>query len=108
MLEGFEYLDKAANTGAEFLDHSYPEWYEAIDIDELDIGTMDSCILGQTVGFREFQYWLAKGTDEQEAERWLIHHGFTLSDDERWWIDDREFRGLTSIWKNLVEDRQTA
>lgn len=54
----YEYARERVVAGAAFLDEQQPGWYEAIDVDTLELAHGGSCVLGQLHG--EFRLGLGR------------------------------------------------
>lgn len=57
-----------ANKGARLLDEELPDWFERIDLEHLNLGEPDRCVLGQCFrATREIPRWSFAGYDCLEA-----------------------------------------
>lgn len=121
--------------GAAFLDEHEPGWWRAddkraIDLDMLDMGTGDVCILGQRcpvetlrvyLGFppmdeedREFAYMAyaeqlsgSPRGDRYPLDLWAVAHGFNRPFDVcNPDAMSREYAALTAEWKRLITSRR--
>jgi len=45
-----KHIEMDVNAGIDLLDKIYPGWDDWVDLDELDMNTVDKCILGQVFG----------------------------------------------------------
>jgi hypothetical protein len=83
----------AVKRGISFLDRHYPQWIEHINVETLDVGFNEVCMLGQLFGsFENGQQVL--GLIPLQAE-WL---GFNT------WIGN-DHEELTACWKSAIEKR---
>lgn len=93
----------AAARGAEFLDQRRPGWADEIDLDTLDLRSLDDCVLGQLYGD-----WGAANRAIPEIE-WnsgsQAYYGFEL--DGAPFSRDR-YKALTDEWRDQVLMRRHA
>ncbi len=123
--------------GAAFLDEHDPDWWKAdvpnaIDLDGLDLGDGEICILGQRcpltvlAGYcglepgqvgrahRERSYIAyirhLSGLTDRQTFAWAVNHGFNAAgpepgdEEER----EREYDALTAEWKRVITGRRAA
>lgn len=113
--------------GAAFLDEHDPEWWRAdvkraIDLDTLNLGVTDRCVLGQRcpVGTYFDSYeWMTRydalaamfsgieASDSSDLDTWAIPLGFQ-AEDEDWEAEGGEFDALTAEWKRVITERRAA
>ncbi len=92
--------------GIALLDKKHPDWEHGIQIDELDMSSGYSCILGQLFngGFTEgvnclFGFsWSGSVPVTNEEYRIVADHGFVTSVD---------YHQLEIIWKGLFQQKKT-
>lgn len=123
----FEEYQLAVKKGAYWLDEVYPSWFEAINLESLDLSTANSCVLGQLVskddpdcfGFFTMTKWLAEGIANSKSEyksplyqrhvvdEFMHDNGFNINEDVA--LDDIDeesvFGMLTDLWAQEVERR---
>ena len=111
--------------GAAYLDEHDPGWDAAIDLELLDLGSGDRCILGQRCPMETLTAWLGSAPDDSDdfeyayhaqaqaltglpsrglrtgLEEWAISHGFNASFQE-----DDEYGALTAEWRRVIEARR--
>lgn len=89
--------------GAALLDQAYPEWYKAIDLDELDLESTASCVLGQLATDLALQ---GSSPYAAMAER-LGFAPFGDEAEEYGFIDatDSDYPGLTRKWAAAIKRR---
>lgn len=77
----------AVERGAAWLDSECPDWVTEINLDDLDLGNAELCVLGQTA------HRLPESKPRQEIGAddtgyWMVLHGYGL---ERWWAIENGF-----------------
>jgi hypothetical protein len=95
--------------GAKWLDENHPGWASRIDVSVLDIGSCDSCVLGQL--FEGYEAAPYASTNTANGAFVAPERGFT------WYVRDADpplilwkerYAELTAEWKRLIESRRTA
>lgn len=111
--------------GAAFLDQHDPEWWRAdveraIDLDRLNLGYSDTCVLGQRcpLGLRggnysEYQAFAAKligaqPYEEPEINAWAAPLGFQAQLGRPIGEEMADYRALTAEWKRVITERRAA
>lgn len=95
----FNDLLNAVHKGAEWLDHFNPEWSDMIDVEILELGSVDECILGQL------------GLIDDYSIAWMREHGFWQPRDWSYVCEDRDdeevdtYDLLTDMWKYELAQR---
>src|SRR5262245_29088193 len=102
--------------GAALLDARRPGWRENLDVDDLDMGSVTRCVIGQTLGVEHRperyvgQRWAAALTELSgvltrfsgwltESQRvWAAEHGF----DVRFPTYDGGYARLTDEWRTYL------
>ena len=83
----------SAARGAAYLDNRRPGWHNEIDVDNLDLRSLDACVLGQLYGD-----WGA-GQDALEEFRWngeaQIEYGFEVAAPH----STPRYAALTEAWR---------
>lgn len=113
--------------GAKFLDDTIPGWFERINLDELDMGDDEYCILGQLFdeyvpGCKELNLQCFYSREQRSRDRYWNSHlpdehfdyhayelGFTISPDlwDDTTIAERKphFTALTTMWGGVIHLR---
>ena len=112
-----EEVQMAVKEGAAWLDQVYPSWLEAIDLDDLDLSSAHSCILGQVAkppkdcrvaGYSLIATTATEVFGNRGSDNWLGSHGFCTTEAHR--RDDadieNEYMQLQEAWVNLIIERQ--
>lgn len=107
-----EDLFLAVKKGAYLLDEKYPKWHESIDLDILDLGRADLCILGQLGREHSRSYETELDFLGIKAEE----YGFSLdmesvelpTEPEDWAKRPSQWEILTDLWINQIRLRQLA
>lgn len=97
--------------GAELLDETYDRWWDAIDLDTLEIDHTDHCILGQLgkdsrFGSGDYNHMRSlvfadwTGDEAESAEA----HGFDIVGGNQYW--EEEYAALTDEWKTPINERK--
>lgn len=88
--------------GAALLDVATPGWFEAINLDWLDLSNCNRCVLGQLAGdFMDALVEYEINPDEARAR------GFEVSVDvEDVSVIDAEYDALTAAWRELITARR--
>lgn len=100
-----EDIKLAAKRGAYWLDHTYPEWLDAIDTTRLNLASTERCVLGQLMGGGTYLDFVdaLRGADIGVVLHWLLEHGFTMSmpmpTEAHWNL-------LTDAWKEQIRERR--
>ena len=80
--------DVAAENGSNWLDDAYREWLGAINLDKLDIGSVQHCVIGQLANYESFLGFIESAGYESflgfieatgqfgHVETFMIRHGF--------------------------------
>jgi hypothetical protein len=93
--------------GAEFLDRVEPGWDRRIDLDVLDLGACDACVIGQLAGVEAERGVAALVGHDVNGERWPTALGFHIDvaspDDDDW-----DWALLTDAWKRAITARRDA
>lgn len=113
-------------TGVAFMDEHDPGWWEAdaspaIDLDTLDLGLPDRCILGQRCPmeyrhlapdfrspFTAYGIRLGGFIDRDDLSgfgNWAAEHGFDRPDR---WTDPESYGALTAEWRRVIGQRREA
>lgn len=96
-----------AGVGAQFLDAAYPEWFQRINVDMLDVHDCDNCILGQIAGsdvspksgYTMFCSWSELATSGKPLPDYRVEYGSS-------WRIDHGFAGFTTAaWKREIASR---
>jgi hypothetical protein len=114
--------------GAAFLDEHNPGWEGAIDLEKLDLGSGDRCILGQTCPMETLTAWLGNAPTDLDdfeyayhaqaqaltglpsrgyrgdLEEWAAARGFNVSYNE----PSDTYDALTREWKRVITERRAA
>ena len=103
-----EDMEYAVDKGVALLDEKFPTWYEAINLEQLEIREFDLCVIGQTF-WRENEMSYAEGLVELGLNLGQdpVDYGFDLgvdATDGQW---DRLQERWTTIVRNRVEDWAT-
>jgi hypothetical protein len=95
-------MDERIETGIEFLDGTFGKtWVHAIDVDWLNLGSGNSCVIGQLHPHRMAPY--AYGIHElfpEHPDAAAATHGFVLA-------YRGTYEGLTRRWKRRIRELQT-
>ena len=116
VIPGLEYPEMVTQVqrGMQVLDSHRPGWQDAVDLDDLDIGSGMYCILGQVYrdeyssGFVGAAYhlfgvvWVRNVPDEEY--RLLADHGFAVSLDYCQQFGEAASQ-LEMVWKVLLVER---
>ena len=95
MIDGL-YKQTEVENGMYFLDETRPNWADEIDLDILDLGDSNCCILGQLCdSYDNGQVELEINSDECRG------FGFTLYGLHA----GEDFEALTDTWKQLIQAR---
>lgn len=86
-------IENSVLRGAELLDANVPGWHRKIDLEELNMGSALSCILGQLYG----NYWT--GIEELGLEGNHSHLGFNTG------TDSYGYDVLQRFWSELIKSR---
>jgi len=100
-------LTSAAHEGALLLDEKRPGWENEIDVDQLDMGSYKSCVLGQ-LHHGDYSKGLGQlGIDSFGDDARLGFDNFLLRAPSG---STREalYQALTEDWKKEIADRQAA
>jgi len=81
--------------GAALLDELRPGWDKTIDVDRLDLGNCERCILGQLYGGYDQALQMLDG----EVAKRPATFGFNTYGPERFWT-------LTERWRTYIERRR--
>lgn len=81
-----------ARNGAKFLDQVYPEWYNVVDLETLDMRSVRFCVWGQCWK-KDGWGFICRGARTIFSEEWLIEHGFLT------FVGDPD---ITPFWKEEV------
>lgn len=113
--------------GAAFLDEHDPGWWRAdveraIDLDALNLGLTEHCILGQRCPVDTYfnsHEWMGRydalaaalsgieACDRSDLDDWAIPLGFqAAAEDED--TEDGEFDALTAEWARVITERRAA
>lgn len=123
--------------GAQFLDEQDPDWWradvdQAIDLDRLDMGEGDACVLGQRCPLETLTAWLggpprdnydyeylfhayaekltglpSGGLNREALDAWAVAHGFNRASGT---VDGgaAEYDALTAEWARVIRERRSA
>lgn len=109
--------------GAAFLDEHDPEWWRegverAIDLDSLDLGSGDLCVLGQRCPlelrseedepYSMFGSALSGLFGGFRIDEWAMSLGFTCGHNLGLDGTDREWDALTAEWALVIRERRAA
>lgn len=98
-----------AEKGAEWLDKVVPGWFNRINVQQLDMNSCTSCVLGQACGY----YWNVINVidpkhgltgPEKSVSPWSIEHGFAIGDHRPL----KEYKVLREAWVTVILQRQFA
>lgn len=94
--------DDAVARGAAILDQRIPGWVDKVSLDNLQISSCRSCVLGQLGGNEEGSYseMLDYLTDADDDSEWPEINGFDTD------YDEYSYEDLTASWKALIEQRR--
>ena len=111
--------------GVGFLDAEYPQWFDAINIADLDLESSSCCVLGQlaqdmigaTVDYSWGAYEAALDVildDSNDVEietrgAWAEDHAFVVVDSERFGThyDEEAYETLTKEWVTVIEAKRS-
>jgi hypothetical protein len=85
-----EHLRPNVESGAHALDELCPKWYEAINLDMLDLGSYGMCVVEQ------LRY---KGLIHRELSALDVSLGFALPR----WVEEQSYSGRNKAWDGLTE-----
>jgi hypothetical protein len=90
--------------GAALLDEKRPGWAAEIDLDDLEMGSCFSCVLGQLFG--EF----ADGADELFPDDWVaseedVRHGFDAPANLASWEANGLYESMDAAWSLEIRRR---
>jgi hypothetical protein len=113
--------------GAAFLDEHDPPWWREIDLETLDLGSGDRCVLGQRCPLEVLTAWLGSAPEDGEDHEFRYHAyagmltGFSRTERdalEDWAIArgfnrpfgdaDSEYDDLTAEWARVIRERRAA
>lgn len=107
-IDSLEELKKKMKNGIEYLDKSFPDWIEKIDVDKLKMSDPCSCVLGQLFGgfWNLSKHWCPGGWGREEFCFWAGERGF--------WAGERgfsvgtvyEYQILTKLWRDEIIKRK--
>lgn len=111
-----ESFPKNVKEGSLFLDRLDLNWYEAIDVDKLDLSNANTCVLGQKFG----GYWsaisdLGLSVEESAELGFNVDHELTEEMNEEWWEEedydqpkpsDALWAELKALWVAEITARQ--
>ena len=106
---GVRSVQSRVNRGVVYLDRKFPDWETYVELENLDMGDSDSCVIAQIFG----EYW--QGIERLFWLRRRLHklfgyvfytirpayygfHAFSF--------DDLEYARLTTAWKTVITMRQ--
>lgn len=103
--------EQAVARGVEWLDAAIVGWRERIDTSLLDLGECYACVLGQLAGewvhadYADVLNWLTRGVGPEDADRFMIEHGFTLYRRSAGEIPNvvTAYTTLTDTWRALLD-----
>ncbi|GAA4681269.1 hypothetical protein [Phytohabitans rumicis] len=104
-------IAQRVQAGADLLDRSWPDWWQLIDLDLLDVGAPECCPLGQLFGsWNEAPDGLAMDADRgfYRATQWPGVGDRTDAAVEK--VDRAirvEYAELTEGWRALIEERRS-
>lgn len=95
--------------GAAFLDEKTPGWRERIDLDKLDLGECDVCVLGQLSGTDDRWAWTTVVRNFGLSTRIVHKFGFSVDDSDDLFYDDSGeldelYNQLTQEWKTYIRE----
>jgi hypothetical protein len=97
------YTERIAR-GAAFLDEKQPGWRERIDLEALNLASLENCVLGQVFG--HFDGGFAALADAGlVADVATLDYGFDVNGDED---DDGWYSVLTQEWREYIESTRAA
>lgn len=95
------------NAGVEALTQWDPHWYREVDAEDLDISSLENCVLAQVFGDYSFGVNLLNKRDEYDAWVsgmpacvWAYKHGFD--------IGEFDSALVTGLWRTKVRAMQRA
>lgn len=116
--------EEAVVNGVAWLDTYVPNWWNLIDVKELNLANDCKCVLGQLGGgtsFRmdggiyrspyelackEYRYTFLRDTALKDAP--AIPNPYTLGFDYAFGVDDTDYELLTRLWTEVITDRREA
>jgi hypothetical protein len=88
--------------GMAMLDEKLPGWDDAIDLEELDLGSTDSCIVGQLERKYDLEDHVGLGTEAYGYRKYPLELGFEKAH------YTQTYDGLTRAWKRQIVKRRQA
>ena len=85
--------------GVEYLDKNHPGWWLKIDLNKLDMGVCEKCIIGQAVC--DFADWQVITFDEMNS-----NHAIELGFNAPWMLGiGRNYKALDELWTEVVKEK---
>jgi hypothetical protein len=82
--------------GVRFLDDELPDWRDRVDVDVLDMSTMDTCVLGQLFGWEIGADLLDEWWSNAPAEEPPVRAGFEKEDESYTDLQAEWLRAITN------------
>jgi hypothetical protein len=100
------YFTPLVKIGAGWLDQNRPDWWEEIDLAELDMSHGRKCVLGQL--WRHYHIFL-EHVLSTEDDRWGRDRGFNFSPELSYCRTlgaEETYRVLTTLWREEIKQRR--
>jgi hypothetical protein len=82
---------RAVELGGAYMDGRSPDWLDVVELDRLDLDTVNDDIMGQVLGPNVYSQEM-----KRRGMRWIVRHGF---------LDER-IELLTQAWREYIYDRR--
>ena len=107
-----EFFTDRAKRGASFLDEEKPGWFSLIDLDKLNMGDGNNCVVGQLFkdagrDYDDSSYFV--GVEEMHIGETGLPDEYTLGFMLKWTVgSSRNWKLLTDAWKIEITNRINA